>query len=78
MGGQGKVALLSGSPTAPEHVGRVQAFKKALAEYGKIEIVFEEPDEQRPDHPMGSRHRCVDGNRRDTELGSNREDSSKS
>jgi ABC-type sugar transport system ATPase subunit/ABC-type sugar transport system substrate-binding protein len=44
MGGAGNVAILSGSPTAPEHVGRVEGFKKALAEYRDIKIVFEEPD----------------------------------
>jgi ABC-type sugar transport system ATPase subunit/ABC-type sugar transport system substrate-binding protein len=44
MGGAGRVAILSGSPTAPEHVGRVEGFKKALAEYPDIKIVFEEPD----------------------------------
>jgi ABC-type sugar transport system ATPase subunit/ABC-type sugar transport system substrate-binding protein len=44
MGGQGNVAILSGSPTAPEHVGRVKGFKKALAEYSNVKIVFEEPD----------------------------------
>ncbi len=44
MGGAGNVAILTGSPTAPEHVGRVDGFKKALAEYRDIKIVFEEPD----------------------------------
>jgi ribose transport system substrate-binding protein len=44
MGRKGKVAILSGSPTAPEHVGRVEGFKKALAEYRDIKIVFQEPD----------------------------------
>jgi len=38
------VAILSGSPTAPEHVGRVEGFKTALAEHPNIKIVFEEPD----------------------------------
>lgn len=44
MGGKGKVAILLGSLTAPEHQGRVQGFKKALAEYPNIKIVFEQPD----------------------------------
>jgi hypothetical protein len=44
MDGAGNVAILSGSPTAPEHVGRVEGFKKALAEYRDIKIVFEEAD----------------------------------
>jgi ribose transport system substrate-binding protein len=44
MGGKGKVAILLCSLTAPEHQGRVQGFKKALAEYPNIKIVFEQPD----------------------------------
>jgi ABC-type sugar transport system ATPase subunit/ABC-type sugar transport system substrate-binding protein len=44
MGGAGNVAILSGSPTAPEHVGRVEGFKNALAEFRDIKIVFEESD----------------------------------
>jgi ribose transport system substrate-binding protein len=44
MGKKGKVAILLGSLTAPEHQGRVQGFKKALAEYPDIKIVFEQPD----------------------------------
>ena len=44
LGGKGKVAILAGSLTAPEHAGRVQGFKKALAEYPNIKIVFEQPD----------------------------------
>ena len=28
LGGKGKVAILAGSLTAPEHAGRVQGFKK--------------------------------------------------
>jgi ABC-type sugar transport system ATPase subunit/ABC-type sugar transport system substrate-binding protein len=44
LGGKGKVAILSGSVTAPDHQGRVQGFKKALAEYPNIKIVFEQPD----------------------------------
>jgi ribose transport system substrate-binding protein len=44
MGKKGHVAILLGSLTAPEHQGRVQGFKKALAEYPNIKIVFEQPD----------------------------------
>jgi ABC-type sugar transport system ATPase subunit/ABC-type sugar transport system substrate-binding protein len=44
MAGKGKIAILSGSPTAPEHAGRVEGFKKALRDCGDFEIVFEEPD----------------------------------
>jgi ribose transport system substrate-binding protein len=44
MGKKGKVAILLGSLTAPEHQGRVEGFKKALKEYPDIKIVFEQPD----------------------------------
>ena len=44
MAGKGKIAILSGSPTAPEHAGRVEGFKRALRDCGDFEIVFEEPD----------------------------------
>lgn len=44
LGGTGNVAILSGSLTAPEHQGRAQGFKNALAEYPNIQIVFEQPD----------------------------------
>jgi ribose transport system substrate-binding protein len=44
MGGAGNVAILSGSPTAPEHTGRVEGFKKALAEYRNLKVVFEGAD----------------------------------
>ena len=44
MGKKGNVAILLGSLTSPEHQGRVQGFKKALAEYKDIKIVFEQPD----------------------------------
>lgn len=44
LGGKGKVGILSGSLTAPNHVERVNGFKRAMAEYPGIEIVFEQPD----------------------------------
>ena len=44
MGKKGNVAILLGSLTSPEHQGRVQGFKKALAECPNIKIVFEQPD----------------------------------
>lgn len=44
MGKKGKVAILLGSLTSPEHQGRVQGFKKALAEYPNVKLVFEQPD----------------------------------
>ena len=44
IGEKGNVGILSGSLTAPDHVRRVQGFKKAIAKYPNIHIVFEEPD----------------------------------
>ena len=44
MGGKGKMAILLGSLTSPEHQGRVQGFKKAIAENSNIKLVFEQPD----------------------------------
>jgi ribose transport system substrate-binding protein len=44
IGKKGNVAILLGSLTAPEHQGRVQGFKKALAEYPNMKLVFEQPD----------------------------------
>jgi ribose transport system substrate-binding protein len=44
LSGKGKVGILSGSLTAPNHVARVKGFKRAMEEYPKIQIVFEKPD----------------------------------
>jgi len=44
LGGKGKVGILSGSLTATNHVNRVKGFKRAMAEYPNIQIVFERPD----------------------------------
>ncbi|MDR2391131.1 MAG: substrate-binding domain-containing protein [Planctomycetota bacterium] len=44
IGGKGKVAILSGSLTAPNHVGRVNGFKKSMARHPDIRIVFDRPD----------------------------------
>ena len=44
MGKKGKVAILLGSLTSPEHSGRCDGFRKALKEYPDIKIVFEQPD----------------------------------
>jgi ribose transport system substrate-binding protein len=44
IGGKGKVGILSGSLTAPNHVARVQGFKRAMKEYPDIQIAFERPD----------------------------------
>lgn len=41
---KGKVGILNGTLTAPNHVERVQGFKEAIAKYSDIEIVFEQPD----------------------------------
>ena len=44
IGHKGKVGILSGSLSAPNHVGRVKGFKAAIAQYSNIKIVFERPD----------------------------------
>jgi ribose transport system substrate-binding protein len=44
IGGKGKVGILSGSLTAPNHVARVQGFKRAMKEHPDIQIAFERPD----------------------------------
>ncbi|GGG84946.1 ribose ABC transporter substrate-binding protein [Salipiger pallidus] len=45
LGGEGKIAILSGSLTASDHVQRIEGFKEALAEHEGMEIVFEQPDD---------------------------------
>ena len=44
IGEKGKVGILSGSLSAPNHVGRVKGFKAAMEKYPDIEIVFDRPD----------------------------------
>jgi len=44
LDGKGKIAILSGSLTASDHVQRITGFKKALESYPDIQIVFEQPD----------------------------------
>ena len=43
--GKGKIAILSGSLTASDHVQRITGFKRALAEHAGMQIVFEQPDD---------------------------------
>jgi ribose transport system substrate-binding protein len=45
IGDEGKVGILSGSLTAANHVARVKGFKDAIAKHPKIQVVFEQPDE---------------------------------
>lgn len=45
LDGKGKIAILSGSLTASDHVQRITGFKKALEQYPEMEIVFEQPDD---------------------------------
>ncbi len=45
LGGKGKIAILSGSLTASDHVERIQGFKDALSKHPEMEIVFEQPDD---------------------------------
>ena len=42
--GKGKIAILSGSLTASDHVQRITGFKKAMAKFPDVKIVFEQPD----------------------------------
>ena len=44
LGGKGKIAILSGSLTAPDHVERITGFKKVLEKFPDIKVVFEQPD----------------------------------
>ncbi len=44
LNGKGKIAILSGSLTASDHVQRITGFKKALAAHPDMKIVFEQPD----------------------------------
>lgn len=45
IGGEGKVGILAGSLTAANHAARVKGFKEAIAKFPKIEVVFEQPDD---------------------------------
>ena len=45
LAGKGKIAILSGSLTASDHVQRITGFKKALEQYPEMQIVFEQPDD---------------------------------
>jgi ribose transport system substrate-binding protein len=45
IGGEGKVGILAGSLTATNHAARVKGFKETIAKFPKIEIVFEQPDD---------------------------------
>ena len=44
IGGKGKVAILSGTLTASNHVGGVNGFKKSMARHPDITIAFDRPD----------------------------------
>ncbi|MDC7244323.1 MAG: substrate-binding domain-containing protein [Sphaerochaetaceae bacterium] len=44
IGEKGEVGILSGSLSAPNHVGRVKGFKAAISEYPNIDLVFERAD----------------------------------
>ena len=44
LNGKGKIAILSGSLTASDHVQRITGFKKAIAKTPDIKVVFEQPD----------------------------------
>lgn len=44
IGDKGNVGILSGSLTAPDHVRRVQGFRKSIVKYPGIHVVFESPD----------------------------------
>ena len=44
IGYKGEVAVLSGTLSAPNHVGRVEGFKAAMAQYPDIKVVTERAD----------------------------------
>jgi ribose transport system substrate-binding protein len=44
LGGKGKVAIMQGVPTAPNHIERYEAHKATLAKYPGIEVVAEGVD----------------------------------
>jgi len=44
VGEQGKVGVLSGSLSAPNHKARVAGFKKAISEYPNMQLAFDLPD----------------------------------
>lgn len=44
VGEKGKVGILSGSLSAPNHKARVAGFQKAIAEFPNMKVVFEQPD----------------------------------
>lgn len=45
IGDEGKVGILAGSLTATNHAARVKGFKEEIAKHPKIQIVFEQPDD---------------------------------
>lgn len=45
IGEEGKVGILAGSLTATNHAARVKGFKETIAAYPKIQVVFEQPDD---------------------------------
>ncbi|MFA7109750.1 MAG: substrate-binding domain-containing protein, partial [Sphaerochaetaceae bacterium] len=53
IGEKGEVGILSGSLSAPNHVGRVKGFKAAIAEYPNIEVVFERADNDNLENAVG-------------------------
>ncbi len=44
VGEKGKVGVLSGSLSAPNHKARVAGFKKAISEFPNMQIAFDQPD----------------------------------
>ena len=52
LGYTGKVGVLTGTLTAPNHAGRVNGFKAALVQHKNMEIVFSGPDRDNLEHAM--------------------------
>jgi ribose transport system substrate-binding protein len=44
VGEKGKVGVLSGSLSAPNHKARVTGFKKAIGEFPNMQVAFDQPD----------------------------------
>ena len=62
LGGKGKIAILSGSLTASDHVQRITGFKRALAEHPDMQIVFEQPDDDILDNAVALTESALSAN----------------
>ena len=64
IGDAGKVGILSGSLTAPNHVARVKGFKDQLAtKHPKVTVVFERPDNDNLETAVSLTENALQANR---------------